>query len=143
MWLNDNDNVPPPSPLPIDPNDAPGAMVPNDDDAPLLLFFFLLLGCLQMTMMAREEQECGWSKQSRGRQLHYPLLHSHILQNVVARSASSLPHHNALAAVGEGNEGSRTAGSLLFFSLVRHEREEFTPSDNCYILCKESSCPEF
>ncbi len=42
-------------------------------------------------------------------------LHSHVPQNAVARSASLLPHHNALAAVGEGNEGNRAAESLLFF----------------------------
>ncbi len=157
MQLNNNDDVPPPSPPPIDPNDAPGAVVPNDDDAPLLLFFFFLPVCLQWTMTAWEEQGRGRLKQSCGRQLHCPPhcmshghpphwrhspLQSHVPQNAVARSALSLPHHYALAVVGEGNEGGRAVGSLLFF-LARCERGEFTLSDNCYILCKESSSPEF
>ncbi len=46
-----------------------------------------------------------------------------------------MPHSTYLGGGGRG--------VYSFFSLARHETGEFNPSDNCYILCKESSRPEF
>ena len=48
-------------------------------------------------------------------------LHTRVPANDVARSAMSLLHHYALAAVREGNEGSGGGGrgSLLFFFFLK------------------------
>ncbi len=53
----------PPSPPPIDPNDALGAVVP-DNDAASLLFFVYLFGHLRRT--TREQQEEQEGRCSRG-----------------------------------------------------------------------------
>ncbi len=44
---------------------------------------------------------------------------------------------------GRAMKAARQRGVYSLFSLARCKRGEFTPSDNCYILCKESSRPEF
>jgi hypothetical protein len=57
---------------------------------------------------------------------HWRALHSHVPPNVLARSVLLLPHHNALAAVGEGNKGGSGGGESTLFSLERRKRGEFT-----------------
>jgi hypothetical protein len=105
---------------PVDPSDAPKAVIPDDETTLLFLGYMTVREKLESRPLSSRPPASSFtdtkvatmlSRQlcrplhlpSHGRQ-HRPL-YCRISPNDVARSAPPLPHPNELAAAGEGDEG--------------------------------------